>query len=151
MRHAMVLALVATVGCATAPVPRQIERSVSIPGSTFDRVWDSVIDLFGERTWAIDNLERASGLITTDWMLTGEMSESYMDCGRPGGFDVDSDHQVRFNVVVRETDNGATLTVNTSMRAFRAPLGGGVTSVVSCVSTGVLEREVHDEIELRAG
>lgn len=149
MRRAIVLCL-ALAGCmATAPVAREFDRTAAIPGADFNRVWDSVIDLFGERTWAIDNMERASGLIVTDWMNAGDRGADIMDCGRPGGLAVDSSPSVRFNVVVREGEGTPTLTVNTNMRTLRGL--GNNQAFVDCLSTGVLEREVHEEVMRRVG
>lgn len=136
--------------CATAPVPRDIQRTAIVEGADFDRTWDAVIDVLGERTWAIDNVERASGLITTDWMLTGEASDDYMDCGSASFLSAHRDHEVRFNVLVRDSDVGAELTVNSAMRATSwNTLDGTPEGAAQCVSTGVLEGEIHDEVMRR--
>lgn len=53
----------------------------------------------------------------------------------------------RFNVLVREGGSGAELTVNTAMRATSwDTMNGMPREVVQCISTGVLEREIHDEV-----
>lgn len=148
----MILALLVVAGgCASAPVARDIQRVAVVEGADFNVTWDAVIDVFGERTWTIDNMERASGLITTDWMVTGSASEDYMDCGSAGAFGSHRDHAVRFNVVVREGDVGAQVTVNSAMRAIRwDDINGVARETTACVSLGTLEREVHEAVTRRA-
>ncbi len=139
--------LLASMACASAPVARNFESLADYPGATFTEVWDLVIDVFGDRNWAIDNLERDSGIITTDWMRADNVS--YQDCGSPGFLSSDSDHMGRFNVVVRETEDGVSIRVTTSWQATRSSEND--TSIVECLSTGVLERELHEEVQDRLG
>ena len=136
---------VALMACATAPVARNFENLADYPGSTFSEVWDLVIDVFGDRNWAIDNLERDSGIIATDWMRDDNVS--YQDCGSPGLLSVDSNHMGRFNVVVRETDDGVSIRVTTSWQATRS--FDNIGNIVECLSTGILERELHEEVQER--
>ncbi len=133
--------------CATAPVARQFERRATVPAE-FAAVWDAVIDIFGERSWAIDNMDRESGIITTDWMLTGQLADSYMDCGS-APLATDREHMTRFNIVVREAASGSYITVNTAHRVKRYLLGDPPAGVINCVSTGVLESEIHEEVTRR--
>ena len=133
--------------CATAPVARQFDRTATFPGADFDAVWNAVIDLFGERGWAIDNMEKNSGLITTDWMTA---DESYLDCGSAGALGRNYDQMGRFNIVAREQSDGVSLTVNTTWRARRQVLDGNP-GATECFSTGVLERVVHEQVTLRIG
>jgi uncharacterized lipoprotein len=137
--------LLASMACATAPVARNFASLADYPGATFAEVWDLVIDVFGDRNWAIDNLERASGIITTDWMRADNVS--YQDCGSPGFLSSHSDHMGRFNVVVRETDEGVSIRVTTSWEATRS--SDDDISIVECLSTGVLERELHEDVRER--
>ncbi len=140
--------LLAAAACASAPVARSFESLADYPGASFARVWDLVIDVFGDRNWAIDNLERDSGIITTDWMRADNVS--YQDCGSPGFLSTpDSDHMGRFNVVVRETDDGVSIRVTTSWEATRS--SDNDISIVECLSTGILERELHEEVRERLG
>lgn len=151
LRTLLAASMLVLAACATAPVARDVQRTAVVEGAGFGETWDTVIDVFAERTWAIDNVERASGLITTDWMLAGDSAEEYMDCGSAGFLNAHRDHEVRFNVLVREGGSGAGLTVNTAMRATSWDTMNGIPEgVVQCVSTGVLEREIHDEVMGRA-
>lgn len=78
------VAVLALWGCASAPVQRDIQRASLVEGADFDSTWAAVVQVFAERTWSIDNLERDSGIITTDWMMTDALSDAYMDCGSAG-------------------------------------------------------------------
>jgi uncharacterized lipoprotein len=149
MKHwilAAALLALGTTACATVPVRREFERSVTIRGSTFDKVWADLIDLFEERDWQILDMDIASGSVNTDWM-TVENAKKYYDCGNPGVM-TDSNHMGRFNVVVRG-EEATRVTINTSWRANRAFRSGG--SIVNCASTGVLEKELHAELKRRLG
>lgn len=151
LRPVFAASILVLAACASAPVARDVQRTAVVEGAEFGETWDTVVDVFAERIWAIDSIERASGLITTDWMLVGEAAEDYMDCGSAGFLKAHRDHEVRFNVLVREGGPGAELTVNTAMRATSWDTVNGMPrEVVQCVSTGVLEREIHDEVMSRA-
>lgn len=146
-----VLIFLTVVGsaCATAPVQRTFARQVIVPGVSYDRVWNSVIDVFGERNWTIANMEKASGFINSDWMSTS-LRNGYFDCGK-GGLADDQDWKGKFNVIVREAPSnaGVSLQVNTSFQATRVLLEAR--TAVECVSTGKLEQELHSTVMERAG
>lgn len=136
MRVATLLLISILGACATAPQSYDVQRTFQYSES-FDEVWSAVIDTFGEMGYPIDNMERASGFITTERMAVGR-GNPYSDCGQPGLM-VDSDHTGRFNVVVREEGAGTSVTVNTDWQAVRS-LGDNRT-VVNCVSIGAFEQE----------
>jgi uncharacterized lipoprotein len=149
MKPVLVLALSAlelTIACASAPVRHDFERTTQFQESDFDAVWTAVIDVFGDRGWAIDNMEKDSGFIATDWMTLSRSDRDVMDCGS-AGLNVDSDHAVKFNVVVRPIGNGASMTVNTTFRANRC--FGDTCNLIDCVSTGGLETILVDAVRGR--
>lgn len=133
-------------GCmATAPVQRQFEKQATIPGATFDQVWNGVIDLFGERNWTIANMEKSSGFINSDWMNSFPR-DGFFDCGG-SGIATASGWKGRFNVIVREpatAGDGVQLTVNTTWQA-NVQFMDTVTPI-DCLSTGLLEKSVQDAI-----
>jgi hypothetical protein len=79
---------------------------------TFDEAWEAAIDAFEELRLPIDNLERASGVVTTDWILISD-AEDYMECDD----DATRNAEGRFNVFLREVGDGVRVTVNVSFRA----------------------------------
>ena len=58
-----------------------------------------------------------------------------------------SDYQGRLNVAVREADDGVAITVNTSWRVTRNSANS--IGLVDCVSTGVLELDLHRALRQR--
>lgn len=130
---------------ATAPGRHSVRKAKTIQAG-YDPTWAAVVDVFAERDWTITNMEKDSGLITTDWMgVTADTP--YADCGGSGIASVRAT-QVRFNVLVREQDDRATVRVNTSFRQLRSFDGREI--LVDCTSRGGLEREIHLEVARRA-
>lgn len=137
----------AAAASATAPQARQVKTTAVVSGSA-DAAWDAIIDLFAENNWAITNIERSSGLITTDWMSLGTEAETYADCGGSGIATVEAT-SVRFNVRVKELDDGASVMVGASFRQRRS--FDGKERVVDCVSKGAVEKVVHQAVRARSG
>lgn len=83
LRAAAVLAsVVVAAASATAPARHKVETTTTVPASV-DQAWEAMIDLFADNNWAIQNLDRSSGLITTDWMSLGRDGDEYADGGPP--------------------------------------------------------------------
>lgn len=145
MRVTAAMALLILFACATAPKHREIQRSATFPGQSFDEVWSAVIESFGELNLAISNIEKDSGLITTDWM---RVPLSYLDCGG-SGLATDSNHRGRFNVFVKDQAEGPTMSVNASFTATRT--FDTSSGQPDCVSTGELERDLHSMVASKTG
>lgn len=133
-----------------ALAPGDFDRETTIPAD-IEAVWNAVIDVFGERDLAIDRMERASGFIGTDWMTSGWVTSAphvgYLDCSGKMSFGKPvrpSAHEGRFNVVVRESDDEVVLKINSIWRAYRNA------ERVDCLSTGLIEEELHAEVRTRA-
>jgi hypothetical protein len=110
------LGLLASAGCGSIIIggggddsPGTVEV---LEGVTFDEAWEAAIDTFEELRLPIDNLERASGVVTTDWILLDDADE-YMDCPD----DASRNAEGRFNVFLREIGDGVRVTVNASYQA----------------------------------
>ena len=134
------------ISCMTymPPVQQQIQKSFDID-QPFDRVWQSVIEIFAKLNLSIMNMERASGLITTDWISFGyrDSLQGYCSCGfmkSGGGKDkVPGDRRGRFNVYVKKTSESACqLQVNAVFEAVTDTIGR-----IYCESTGKLEMEIY--------
>ncbi|MXW66222.1 MAG: hypothetical protein F4Z72_04300 [Gemmatimonadales bacterium] len=146
MRRPLAL-LIVLAACAAPPQLHDFDNSFTVQ-APLDDAWEAVIDAFGESLWPIEEMERASGFISTDWVrITTAQLVAGMDCGRAQGLGSTEGHMARFNVVVREQAVGETeITVNTSLRANRVALSGGITDVVTCTSRGTIEAFVADEV-----
>jgi len=130
------------IGCATAPAPRTIENSFFIE-SDYDSVWSALIETFAELQLPIDNMEKDSGLITTDWVeFRGQTNEDYCDCGSSGIY-MEINRLGKFNVFVKKsTENSCKMTVNTMWE--QTLQFSDTVSKRKCVSTGNLEKEIYD-------
>lgn len=137
--------LLAATACASAPVARNFEDVADYRAVSFAEIWDIVVDMFGDRNWPIESSERDNGTISTEWTRNDDVS--YRDCGSSGFRATDSDPMGRLSAVVRETANGVSVRVTTSWRVIRNSANS--ISSVECLSTGMLERELHDEVRRR--
>ena len=137
--------LLATTACATAPVPRDYDTLAYYPAASLTEVGDAVIDVLVDRNFVINNFDRDNGIIATDWLR--DVDVSYWDCGTAGFRASDRDHSGRVDVVVLEADDEVSITVTTSWQAVRN--SSNSIGVVECLSTGLLEREVHDSVRRR--
>ena len=138
------LLLLVVAGCAQGPGVYNFERTRLIEGHTSDEVWDAVIDVFGERNWLISNMEKASGIITTDPMGA---DSKYADCGKSALFSSYRNYQGRFNVLVRANDEGVDLRVTSTWAAtVWNTLDSVISGSIECVSTGALERDIYEDV-----
>jgi hypothetical protein len=136
------------VGCGVPPVARTIVSSFPID-KPFDSVWGAVIETFAELNLPILNMEKASGLITTDWIsFKGQDNIGYCDCGKLGLY-VEIARQGRFNVYAKKVDEASCeLKVNSVFqRITHMAFDRDPTPIVGdCVSTGKLEAEIYRRV-----
>lgn len=145
MQNYLVLVCLVSISCASAPKNYDVERSVEFEES-FDDVWRATVETFTAQNLPIDNIEKDSGIIVTDWMRFVPADE-IADCGSPGGLNTLRDRRIKFNVFVRPIENETTLTVNTAAEAMSCFQNN--CNPVSCNSTGNLERRIQTGIETR--
>ena len=130
-------------GCATAPKPRQITNAFPIE-KPFDDVWQAVIESFAELQLPILNMEKDSGLITTDWIdFTGQKNTDYCDCGGLG-MNIEIKRIGRFNVFVKRVATSSCEIQINSM--YEQTVDETMSSRIykrKCVSTGKLEADMY--------
>ena len=138
-------------GCATAPAPRQIVNTFPIK-KPFDDVWQAVIESFSELQLPIDNMEKDSGLITTDWIdFTGQKNTDYCDCGGLG-MTIERRRVGKFNVFVKRiTEDSCEIRVNCLYEQTIYESFSETTTVRKCVSTGKLEAAMFNLIKSKLG
>lgn len=143
VRAAAVLAL-AAAACATAPVRRDLPRATTVPRD-FEATWSALIDLFAEREWAIDHLDKDAGLIATDWVGLGEQGHRYADCG-VAKVDPAQPIQVRFRVRAKpaQAEKATEVTVDAAFRQIRS--FDGNSSFMDCPSRGAVEAQIQDKL-----
>ncbi len=133
--------------CATAPVPRQITNSFSIDKS-FDLVWQATIESFAMLQLPIQNMEKDSGLITTDWIsFMGQKNTDYCDCGGLG-MSIERSRAGRFNVFVKKiSENSCEVKVNCIYEQTYEETLIDTIYKRKCVSTGKLETDMFELIK----
>lgn len=139
-------ACIAGAASATAPKAHKVTATRGVNYS-FESTWTALIDVFADRNWAIDNLDKESGIVTTDWMSLGDEAERYADCGSSGLSTVEAT-QIKFNVRVKGDASASTVSVNTKFRQQRR-FDSNV-AVVDCSSTGAVESEVQRQVDSMA-
>jgi hypothetical protein len=77
----MVLGIVMSVACATAPAPRQIQNAWQID-RPFADVWQAAIEVLPEMQITIAQAEKDSGLITTNPVDLPISDRTYCDWGK---------------------------------------------------------------------
>lgn len=144
----LIMLAVACAGCATAPAPRTIINAFSF-STSLDTVWSATVETFAELNLPIDNMEKDSGLITTDWInFTGTGNKEWCDCGGLG-IAVENSRRGKFNVFVKQTGTTVSVRVNCQFQQV-ASLGGTVVNR-ECVSTGSLESRINSLIASKVG
>jgi hypothetical protein len=148
--------IVAVMACGPGfrpPTPREPPPD-QVYDATFDEVWGAVLETITDLEIPIENLEKASGFIRSDFMRFPEGEyDTFMDCGevrvsgtwwpvaRRQGFR----SQARVTLLVREIEAGK---VSIRLRALmRGVTGEGV--MHECESTGLFEQTFFREFEQR--
>lgn len=133
----------AAIASATAPKPHEVERTTLISGN-YEDTWTGVLDLFTDRGWAIDKVDKASGIITTDWMTLKDNADPLADCGS-APLASDDATQFTYTVRVKALDDGsASVTLNAHFRRLRS--FDGRSGIVQCESRGVAERKFGERV-----
>ena len=140
-RLAAVLAL--AVACVTPRQTYEVDRSQGFPNPYID-VWGVVVELVtGDYPVATIQSDQGLGTIMTEEMATS--ASEALDCGSGGLLVSLSDHRVQLTFLVRETDAGTTVTINTNFTVLASSLGDSMRRG-PCSSTGILEASLHKRI-----
>ena len=132
--------VVAFAGCAaTLPVPKQPD--IFQPSLDYDEAWEKIVHIFGLNAWTIIAIEKASGIITSDWLLT---DATYLDCGTPAPMETDLlRRELKIGVIVGQT-KGVLVTVNVTGRNQYQTWGNVFPR--TCYSTGLVETAFADAL-----
>ncbi len=142
---ARAVVLVGLAGCIryTPPQPASPHDPAPVAAS-FGKTWDAVIDVFGDRTIPIRNMERASGFIATDALPAGPNDRDYADCGSREKV-VYAPSRVTYNVVVRGDSSQSTVKMTARWTFLMT-----ANELIYCESRGIFEREFERRIRDRA-
>lgn len=153
-------AILLALGCGptayTTPVsvPIEKERTIDKP---FDAVWQQAVEWFATHNTPIKNIDKASGLISTEYSLSLDEATKYADCGT-GSSDFNGKVEIEkpvgnFNLIVtRKDEQAVTVKVNvfftciTNRYRYENVLSTNYvlesSSPTKCTSRGALEREI---------
>lgn len=154
--------LVACGGVQPAPSAPPESRRLE---ADLDQAWEATLRTLTERGYEIRSVDRARGLIQTDWLTINpeyaatifmtQQEDRYSDCGKPGLGQAFRGKQVRLEVALQPIRRGETgFRVDAAFRTQRyadAPLWAGrPLGDANCRSRGRLEDEVRVEVQFRA-
>ncbi len=131
----------------------------------FDAVWQTAIEWFATHNTPIKNLDKTSGLISTEYSMSIGEAGKYMQCvqqspkvGALIGFYTMDNYAGNFNVLIKKvSDNSTKVTVNVffscseNLNKYQNALSTksylASSTRINCSSKGALEKEILDYIE----
>jgi hypothetical protein len=140
------------------PTTYVVEKDRIIKRS-FDTVWQSTVEWFATHNTPIKNIDKNSGLISTEYSLSIGEAFQYMDCGAgESNFNGKVElvnHTGNFNVLIKKIDDHSTkVSINVffgcTVNKYRYESLLSTDYVLesstrtNCTSTGRLEKEVLD-------
>lgn len=162
----LVLVLLA-VGCAAPGLIRPniyVVVNEKVINKSFDVVWQNTVEWFATHNTPIKNLDKSSGLISTEYSLSLADARQYMDCGQgesnfSGKVEL-ANPTGNFNVLVKRMDDDSTkLSINVffscTVNEYRYEDWLSTEYVLvsstktNCVSTGQLEKTILDYLSYR--
>lgn len=163
--YALLLAIVISA-CTTPEVPPQKfifdkERTIN---KSFDDVWSGIISWFGDNNVQIKNIDKSSGIITSEkGMLAGWSESEYCDCGKPKHTVTDytakyENITYNFNIIIKKiTDTSTKVKINifycsdenvySESPYIIAHLIRSVPCIVDCNSNGFIEGKIFEELQ----
>ncbi|MBY0481968.1 MAG: hypothetical protein K2Q21_11470 [Chitinophagaceae bacterium] len=157
----MVLSCAPAKRVVVQQAPRVIEKE-RIISKSFDAVWQTSIEWFATHNTPIKNLDKSSGLISTEYSVSIGEAQRYMQCGAgsstfSGKVEM-SNYTGNFNVLIKKLgDNSTKISVNVffgcTINKYRYKSLISTEYILesstrtNCVSTGTLEKEILDYIE----
>ena len=138
----------------TPPKTYTIVNELNI-NKPYDIIWEKLISWFTSHNTPIKNIDKESGLLTTEYSLSVSDSKKYMDCGdagtKFGQYRKMENPKGNFNVTVKKIKDDNTQVIinvffNTNLKVY--DIDGNLTSteLINCSGKGKLEKEIFDYI-----
>lgn len=148
----MIFIFICYFGCTSLPVPRQpvprqIVRTFTIE-APFDQGWKALIESFDYLQLPIQNSEKASGRITTDWIkFTSQVSMDYSYLEELGLL-VEENRRGKFLVTLKKTaENSCEMTTIFTFEQNYTNREGTKQYTKKCKSTGKLETKIYEMVK----
>ena len=148
-----------------APVAPPVIVKEKVFMKTYDAVWQTAIEWFATHNTPIKNLDKTSGLISTEYSMSIGEAGKYMQCVQQGakvgalvGFYTMDNYAGNFNLLIKKVnDNSTKVTLNVFfscsenlnkyVNAFSTKSYLASSTRINCSSKGALEKEILDYIE----
>jgi hypothetical protein len=149
MKMILILAALLLSGCATLtpPVKKDIVKSAVI-NKDYDKTWSSLIRAFADKNVTFKNMDKASGLITSDLKTFDPFDNNgLIDCGKLSGHSIVQQFgAATYNVYV-EKETASTTRVTVNIKPVMTSKSGGQFTSLDCYSTGLFEKDILDLIK----
>ncbi len=149
--------IMALSSCSSYKSPKSYNiENERIFSKDYESVWQRVISVFTEFNIPIRNMDKSSGLITTDYNLGAEIGQ-YVDCGTPakGLYTYRFENTVmNMNIVVTKVSPAKTkvrvkVFPKSEYAAYEYNNGRwykAASEIINCVSTGRMEKNILDYV-----
>lgn len=136
----------AVASCTTIPPAKTVFEPAQTYQTSFDDVWEAVVESFAETNTPIKNIDKNSGLIVAEMMAVphvdggpGEgITSDFCDCGTPPGLMRQTGLVGNFNVFVRTLKDGQ-VQVRVNSRFVTRILAAPALPAIECESKGFFE------------
>lgn len=163
MKHLIPILLLAVIfsfiSCSgyTPPKTYTVVNEMNI-NKSYDIIWEKLISWFTSHNTPIKNIDKESGLLTTEYNLSVSDAKKYVDCGDVGTT-LGSNRILEklngnFNVTVKKITDDKTQVIinvffNATLNTYETFSGNNnleKSEVVTCTGKGKLEKEIFDYI-----
>lgn len=168
LESSCIILLFNILGCSGSPPvynpPK--ERTINkdqIIYKSYDEVWQLIVSWFATHNSPIKVIDKSSGLIATEYNLSVDLGDKYLDCGNAkiGSTDYQGNeitsiqvenHKGNFNVLLKKIDNNSTsVSINffatAKINQYSNKTGRlEMSEDVNCYTKGVLETEIFDAL-----
>lgn len=152
MKRTLVVGFAILAGCTPPPTPAATPVSATAVRASFGKTWGAVVAALAERTINVKTIDKNSGFVTAEAAeVPGDSLKKYtVNCGRGGIvaslFTPSGQSAVmRYNILVKGDSAASSIHVTTQTIM---DFGSGVT--VKCLTNGVFENSLQDEVKARA-
>jgi len=149
----IIVAFVFMMGCATAPITLEPQRTSAVINASKDRVWPLLVEEVSSR-YSIQAIEKESGLITTNVYNVPVFQGNtlsyrrYIFIENPGARFSYEKLRMNMNISVVELEPGkTTININAYYEVYVINQAGQGTTWLAFPSNGSVENEILTNIE----
>lgn len=122
----------------------QDSKPLIISGKSLDAVWEAALAALDDVGLALDETDKASGVITSDW-TSFKKKDGYANAKKPPAIQMEFDRSAKLTIRIKASgDDQVSVAVDGSFKqsyGFKGP-----EKTRPCPSTGVLEKKYLDAL-----